>query len=308
MTRCAAGPRALILLSVALLLLAALPAAARVEKTMALTPGGTFVLDAEGSKIVVTGSDRTDIHMVMDGKNERTEARFDLQIREEPGRVEVRCHRKHAEFLSWINFSMAPDLTFEVEVPRQVALDLRTAGSSITVESIQGHVRLRSAGGSLDARAVEGDVDAHTSGGSIKLEKVTGSVSAETSGGGIQAREVRGKLDAQSSGGGIEIVDAGGRVQAGTSGGSARVAFAAGNSEGGEISASGGGVHVELDAAAGVELDASASGGSVKCELPISIAGSASSTQLHGRIGAGGPALKLRASGGSVRVQGRATG
>ncbi len=157
-------------------------------------------------------------------------------------------------------------------------------------------------------RDVRGDVVASTSGGSIDITGVRGSLRATTSGGGIAIDTVSGELYASTSGGGVQVRGAGGRVAAHSSGGSVTVRFAAGNNRGGELSTSGGGVRTEVDPSVALTIDASSSGGGVDSELPITGQGPQepfrSSTSLRGDLNGGGAVLRLRSSGGGVRITG----
>ena len=125
-----------------------------------------------------------------------------------------------------------------------------------------------------------------------------------TSGGGITITDVGGDLQASTSGGSVDIRGAGGRVEASSSGGGVTVRFAPGNSRGGVVSSSGGSVRTEIDPGAKVSIDASASGGSVSSDLPVTIQGKLENDSLRGEMNGGGALLRLRSSGGGVRIAG----
>jgi DUF4097 and DUF4098 domain-containing protein YvlB len=95
---------------------------------------------------------------------------------------------------------------------------------------------------------------------------------------------------------------AGGRVEASSSGGGVTVRFASGNSSGGTVSSSGGSVRAEIDPGARVSIDAHASGGSVNADVPVTIQGKIENDSLRGEMNGGGPVLRLRSSGGGVRI------
>jgi hypothetical protein len=82
-----------------------------------------------------------------------------------------------------------------------------------------------------------------------------------------------------------------------------RVELTAGNASGGSLSSSGGSVTVRLDPGVGLEIDAASSGGGVVADLPIRVHGELSRTRVRGTIGEGGAVLKLRSSGGGVRIE-----
>ena len=51
-----------------------------------------------------------------------------------------------------------------------------------------------------------------------------------------------------------------------------------------------------------LDVDAHTSGGKVIFDLPITVHGSNSRNELRGELNGGGPLLKLRSSGGSIKL------
>ncbi|MGH9559960.1 MAG: DUF4097 family beta strand repeat-containing protein, partial [Terracidiphilus sp.] len=155
-----------------------------------------------------------------------------------------------------------------------------------------------------EASQVTGNLRANSSGGNIRAQVIHGNASVWTSGGGIEADAIDGALTARTSGGWIRINGVAGRVDAHTSGGSIDAIFNKGDSQGGEMSTSGGWITVKLDPAVNLDLDAATSGGGVRCDLPVRTSGTFSRNRLHATLGAGGSALRMRTSGGSIRISG----
>ena len=314
--------RALILCA-ALCLPAGLPAAtSRIEREVALAPGGSFLLDTDVGSVTLSGASESNVRIVITSKVDDVESRFDFRFDELPGRVEVHATRKGTKLLSWFGSGDGGGLRYDVRVPFDTDVEIRTSGGSIEVQAVQGQARLDTSGGSIRASKVGGTLEISTSGGSISIEDAEAGASAETSGGGINVERVRGNLraetsggsitiedvtgdvDAETSGGSIRITQAGGRVSAETSGGSVTCSFASGNARGGDLSTSGGGIQVSLDPSIGLEIDAQTSGGTVTAALPVSGARETDRSSLRGKIGAGGAMLRLRSSGGPIRIEG----
>lgn len=303
----------------AVTLLAALPAAAdfRREKQLALAPGGELVLDVHGS-VTVTGGAASGATVVITADRDDVDDRYDFVLNATAGRAEV-TSRRLGSLTDRLRFR-GDNLHFEIQVPRETRVQVDTSGGGIRVARLAGAVKLRSSGGGLHANDLEGPLDAQTSGGGIDVRQVRGDVLLDTSGGGIKVFEVQGDLGAETSGGGIEIAGVDGAVTATTSGGGVRISgvtgrvvahssggpvsasFAPGTAAGGSLSSSGGGVRVEVDPRASLTVDASSSGGSVTCDLPITVRGTLRRTELQGELNGGGPALRLRSSGGGIRI------
>lgn len=306
-------------------LLLATPAAAdfRLEKHLALAPGGELLVDTSGGSITVTGGAAEGAHIVVTSERDRAtvEERYTFGLSAEPGRAKVINHRRGPEWRSWFDWGRGVSLHFEIQVPRATRVELDSSGGGIRISGLAGNARLRSSGGGLhildhegsvdgrtsgggaEVRRIRGDVRIGSSGGRIEVEEVTGDVVAESSGGGVEVAAVSGSVDASSSGGGVHVDGVGGRVTAESSGGPVSAVLAADNTSGGSLSSSGGGVRVEIDPGARLSIDASSSGGGVSCELPVARHGKESRTSLRGDLNGGGPALLLRSSGGGIHIE-----
>jgi DUF4097 and DUF4098 domain-containing protein YvlB len=169
------------------------------------------------------------------------------------------------------------------------------------VRDLVGDLQADTSGGSIHLRDIKGKSRVETSGGGIEAVNLEGPLKAETSGGSVSLERVSGDIHAHSSGGGIHIREAGGRVDADTSGGSIEASFARGNARGGSLESSGGGISVSLDPGVGLSIDAH--GNSVSSDLPLTVQGEISRRSLRGTLGKGGESLRLRTSGGSVRIR-----
>jgi hypothetical protein len=295
------------------------------ERTLTLEPGGTFTLESDIGDVVLTGESASGARVLI--TSDRDLARdFDVSFDETPRGATVKIKHRGAMRRLFGGWFENDHTRITIQVPTKTDARLSTSGGSVRVSRVTGVVDIRSSGGSLDVDAVDGNVNGGTSGGSIRMRDVHGNVIANTSGGSITMTNIRGTLRADTSGGGISIVDvsgelrastsggsvdvrdAGGRVDASSSGGGVTVRFAAGNSSGGVVSSSGGSVRAEIDPGAKVSIDAHASGGSVNSDVPVTIQGKVESDSLRGDMNGGGPLLRLRSSGGGVRISANTQG
>jgi len=314
--------KTLLALSVGIVLLAT-PAWAdfRMERRLALEPGGMFTLDSHVGAVTLTGDSTSGATVTVTSRRDDFDELFDLQFEEAPGRVTVTVKRRGSRLRGFWSGDWFDDNThFVIHVPSQTAVSLNTSGGSIEASRLTGRLGMHTSGGSLRVEGVDGNVDGSTSGGSIRMRDVggdvvarssggsidilgvRGSLKATTSGGGIDIDTVSGELYASTSGGGVQVRGAGGRVEAHSSGGPVTVRFAPGNGRGGVLSTSGGGVRTELDPSVALTIDASSSGGDVDSDLPVTIQGRVASTSLRGNLNGGGAVLRLRSSGGGVRI------
>jgi len=291
----------------------------RIERNLKLEAGGRFVLRSDAGSVTVTGVAASGAKVVITSRRDDLEHLMDFDFREGPGLAEVIGRKKGGSFFGWHE---GFGLHYEVQVPKETRLEIKTGGGGIKVYSMRRDADLNTSGGGIDVEGFAGNLFARTSGGGISMREITGSSKVDTSGGGITAEAVEGPLDARTSGGGIHmdrvtgdvvaktsgggirIDHAGGRVEAETSGGPVEVYFERGNSRGGELSTSGGSVRVGLDPSANLNIDASTSAGHVNTSLPIKLS-HVSRSSLTGTLGSGGATLRLHSSAGSIDIGAR---
>ncbi len=292
-------------------------AESRMEKTLTLEPGGEFRLETDMGKVTVTGTSSSGVRLVVTSRRDDLNDLLSFRYEEGVRSASVIARKKH--HLDHLFGNWGSSIRFEVEVPAETAVTVHTSGGGISLASLRSPAKIETSGGGIEVRDLTGDLEAETSGGSIHLRDIKGKSNVETSGGGIEAVNLEGPLKAEtsggsvscdrvtgdihahSSGGGIHIREAGGRVDADTSGGSIEATFARGNARGGNLESSGGGISVSLDPGVGLSIDAH--GNSVSSDLPLTVQGEFSRGSLRGTLGHGGESLRLRTSGGSVRIR-----
>ena len=279
-----------------------------------VSPGDHLLLDTDWGEVAVTTHDDATVEVSVENAD-----KLELDYEQEDDALTIRGRRKDAgvvdRLLDWRNRP-----AFHLSVPREHDLTLRTAGGPIAVDDLDGTLAARTSGGGIatgeiaDAVHVEtsggaiqvsaagGTVTATTSGGSITLGRVDGAVEARTSGGGIQVEAATGQVVARTSGGSIRV-GAGSRIEARTSGGSIRAALHAPPDGDSLLRTSGGDIEVRVAPGIGLNIDAKTSGGRVVADLPVTVRGAMENSALRGTAGGGGPELRLRTAGGSIRIQ-----
>jgi DUF4097 and DUF4098 domain-containing protein YvlB len=308
--------RSLLVLALMGLTGSSLLAETRMEKTLKLDPGGEFSIDTDTGKVTVTGASASGVRIVVTARRDLNDLlRFDYE--EGARRASVKARKRHP-ISSWFGDGNA-GVRFEIELPAQTAVKVHTSGGAISLSGTRAPAGLETSGGGIEVRDLQGDLEADTSGGSIHLRDIKGKSRVQTSGGGITAAGLEGPLHAEtsggsietekvtgdmrlhSSGGGIHVREAGGRVDADTSGGSIEASFTRGNARGGTLESSGGGISVAVDPSVGLAIDAH--GNSVSTDLPLTVQGEFSRGSLRGTLNRCGENLRLRTSGGSVRIR-----
>lgn len=296
-----------------------------IEKKFNVRPGQTLLLDTDFGKVTVHGSAGEEaVVTVTKGVDDMSESRaqdlfdrFDVTFDQNGTGITV-----EGDYDGERNWGRRNRLQveYEISVPHAFNVKVKTAGGSIVAEDLRGDADLRTAGGSVQTTNIDGPLSVNTSGGSIKADRIGGPARLHTSGGSITARNVDGSVDCNTSGGSITVEDANGDVEAHTSGGSIRLTGIHGTANartsGGSVTAdlrtaptgpmeletSGGSVTLRLTEDTRIDIDAHASGGSVRTDMPVQVEGELSRTRLKGEINGGGPLVKLRSSGGGIKI------
>ena len=298
-------------------------AAASIEREFAVSAGGRLVVEAEASDVYVSGdADRVRIDISRRGNRDADILEdFDVDFRQAGDQVEVtiRVHDR----TRWQHFWRGRGhLRVEIEVPREFDARVRTSGGDLRVSHLTGEVDVRTSGGDIRYEDVDGPIRGRTSGGDIQLDGTTGPADVETSGGDIELGNIGGEVQAHTSGGDITVDHADAPVRAETTGGDVVIRHAAdgvrARTSGGSVRAtlstltrdssltsSGGSLTLQLPERAAFDIDARTSGGRVAIDeaFTVTTRGSNSKNHVSGTINGGGPDVRLRTSGGSIRIQ-----
>jgi DUF4097 and DUF4098 domain-containing protein YvlB len=308
----------------------------QVNRTFPASSGGTLVVDVDfGSIDVTTGGANREVSVNVwrrvTRRNRAEEERFlrehPIELLHEGNTVTVRCRSK--EWLPWFRawtrwfggWLNRNEGKLTILVPTRFDARLNTSGDGVAVSDLAGNVTAGTSGGRLSFVRVHGPLDGVTSGGSIRITDCEGAIRARTSGGHIEVVGGGGSLDGETSGGRVSVGPFAGPVSIKTSGGGITIknvrGSVKGSTSGGRIDAalptpipgdvtlstSGGGVTVEVAERASFNLDAQTIGGGVTCDLPVTLQGQIGHGRVKGVVNAGGPAVVLRTSGGSIHVK-----
>lgn len=321
------GNRALTVFAIIICLAASVPAMAverNVEKSFNVKPGGTLNLSSDTGTVDIKSHTENTVlvsveliaHTSSDNTAKDIFDNFNLGFNHDGKDVTITGNLDN----SWFWHSSRLTVHFNITVPNQYNLKVKTSGGYINVSDLKGRATLKTSGGSVKLGNIDGELDARTSGGGIKVEDVTGNTLVKTSGGSIRIGRVKGNLDARTSGGGIDVDGVDGNLIAHTSGGHLILLNISGNlvgyTSGGpivaeltkqvtgrvELRTSGGGIKLTVPAGFRADLDASTSGGRIFTDIPVTVHGRISNSSINGKMNGGGPEVRLRSSGGSIRI------
>jgi len=181
---------------------------------------------------------------------------------------------------SFRNWNNSLSISYNIYVPVSCATHLNTSGGGISIANLNGEQHFNTSGGGLDVKGLTGKIIGNTSGGGITVTDSKDDIDLETSGGGIEASRCSGQIKLNTSGGSIELNELNGNIRASTSGGNVDAEKITG-----ELVTHTSGGNMSMTGMMG-SLEASTSGGNIEVEILET-----------------GKYVKLRNSGGSVRLQ-----
>jgi DUF4097 and DUF4098 domain-containing protein YvlB len=265
------------------------------EESLPVEPGGTLFVRTVRGTVDVRSHDGAEVRVEAEARGRRAEqVRFVLDQSGNDVRFEVRVE-------GWLTGLFGSlDVRVRLWVPRRYSLVLRASGGDVRVDGITGDVVLKTSGGDATVTRTVGPIELSSSGGNLEIVHVDGDVRAKTSGGNTALRDVFGDIEARSSGGELSIDGVDGAIDLRSSGGSTSVTFL-GDPEG-EIKGSGGSIEVLMREDARCQLDAKSNGGGIELDLELDEVYERATHCVSGALGHGGPKLKLRCTGGGIRI------
>jgi hypothetical protein len=173
-------------------------------------------------------------------------------------------------------------IDYEIEAPANAFLTAVTGSGSLVDDGVGAEAKLTTGSGSIHATGLQGGFSVDTGSGNIYAEQTgEGDVKAETGSGSIELRDLRGALRAQTGSGSIKA--------GGTPTGPWRLDTGSGS--------------VELwTGGAAITLDASTGSGGIHCDREIATQGSWEKHHLTGKIGGGGPMVRIQTGSGSIKI------
>jgi hypothetical protein len=173
-------------------------------------------------------------------------------------------------------------IDYEIQAPADAFLNAESGSGTLIDDGVGVNAKLSTGSGSIRATGLQGGFSVGTGSGSIEAEQTgSGDVEAQTGSGSIELKSLHGGLHAQTGSGSIKVT--------GTPAAPWRI-----------ITGSGG---VELwTGNAGFNLDAETGSGGVHSDREFTTQGSLDRHHVTGRVGGGGPLVRVETGSGGVRI------
>ncbi len=196
------------------------------------------------------------------------------------------------------------NIRIEVHMPKDADLQIDTGDGSVTTQSVNGKVKIHTGDGSVRAQDVSGDVDIDTGDGSITVDGAKGDIRLRTGDGHIDARNLDGKVDAMSGDGHIKLDGRLDALSVKTGDGSIDARLQPGSkvNSSWSVRTGDGSVDIVLPADLQANIDASTNDGHISLGIPVTVEGTFSNSQIHGKMNGGGQPLVIHTGDGSIRL------
>lgn len=215
------------LLAVALLVTSAAAQAlerqATYDKTFPLAASGEVTVGNTNGSVEVSSWDRNEVHVqavkrVRAGTSARVDEalqRLEVRVDASSDRVEIQTtgDRDSGGFLSWIfGNHVEASVSYTISVPRGARVSVETVNGKVRIHGVAGAVDASTTNGSVELTELAGEANASTTNGSVRVElsrmPAEASMRLRTTNGGIRLtvpQDARLSIDASTVNGGIDI-------------------------------------------------------------------------------------------------------
>ena len=259
-------------------------------------------VDTNDGSVRVTTSDAKSVQFHIDYEGYELDKNLHIESKQDGDRVELIARVTGHWGWSWGSHSRK--LHIEVLMPREADLDAHTGDGSVEASAIHGNVTVYTGDGSVRANTLSGTIVLHTNDGSINVDTLKGDMRLHTGDGSIEARELDGKLEADSGDGHLRIAGRFDALTIKTGDGSVDTRVLPGSkmATSWSIRTGDGSVDLALPGDFQANVDASTGDGHISVGLPVTVEGTFSNSQLHGKMNGGGQPLTIHTGDGAIRL------
>jgi hypothetical protein len=286
-------------------LLAASAVASRAEevvKPFTVSGRANVHVETNDGSVRVSTSDSKQVEFRVEYHGYELGKTLHIDAHQEGDKVELIARVSGHWGISWGHNSRG--LHIEVRMPREADLDVHSGDGSVQAESINGTVKVYTGDGSVKANSLSGNIDLHTNDGSITVDTLKGDIRLHTGDGSIEGRDLDGTVDADSGDGHIRIAGRfeGLNVKTGDGSVDTRVLPGSRMKSSWSIRTGDGSVDIVLPSDFQTNIDASTGDGHISLGVPVTVEGTFSNSQIHGKMNGGGQPLTIHTGDGSIRL------
>jgi len=241
-------------------------------------------VDTNDGSVRVTTGDSKQVEFRVSYNGYTLDKNLNITSRQDGDQVEVSARIRNS--MSWGWGGMQRSLRIEVHMPRAADLNVDTGD------------------GSVEAEAVNGSVDIHTGDGHIRVEGAKGDIRLRTGDGSIEGRDLDGRLEATTGDGHITLDGRFDALNIKTGDGSINARANPGSKldNGWNVRTGDGSVDLSLPGDLHANIEASTNDGRISLGIPVTVEGSFSTSQIHGKMNGGGQPLTIHTGDGSIHL------
>jgi DUF4097 and DUF4098 domain-containing protein YvlB len=272
------------------------------SKTYTVSGRANVRIDTNDGSVRVTTSDTKTVEFRVEYEGYELDKNLHIESHQNGDQVELVARVTGHWGFSWGTHSRR--LRIEVRMPKDADLNAHTGDGSVEASSINGNVAVETGDGSVRANGLTGTIDLHTHDGSINVDTLKGDIKLRTGDGSIEGRELDGKLEADSGDGHIRVAGRfdGLLIKTGDGSVDTRVLPGSKMASSWNIHTGDGSVDLSLPGDFQANIDASTGDGHISVGLPVTVEGTFSNSQLHGKMNGGGQSLTVHTGDGSIRL------
>lgn len=194
------------------------------------------------------------------------------------------------------------DIDYEISVPKDATLVVKSVSGTIHVDSITGFVHAGTGSGDIFINGIGTNSWLATSSGNLDIQGAHGTLLAKIGAGNLNIHDSdvtdallelgSGNITATNLKGGVRAITGKGDI---TMAGSPTAEW--------ELRTSNGAIHFQSDPNAKFELDAEAGAGTIDSTLPSPLSGHITSGVLRGPVRGGGPDVRIFTGNGNITLQ-----
>jgi hypothetical protein len=280
------------------------PRAGATEWTKNYTVSGraNVRIDTNDGGVRVTTSDSKTVEFRVEYEGYEMDKNLHVEAHQSGDQVELVARVTGHWGFSWGTHGRR--LHIEVRMPQNADFNAHTGDGSVEASAINGNITVETGDGSIHANTLTGTIDLHTHDGSINVDTLKGDIRLRTGDGSIEGRELDGKLDADSGDGHVRVAGRFDSLLIHTGDGSVDTHVMPGSKMAGSwnIRTGDGSVDLALPGDFQANIDASTGDGHISVGLPVTVEGTFSNSQLHGKMNGGGQSLTVHTGDGSIRL------
>lgn len=271
-------------------------------KTYPVTGRPNVRVNTNDGSVRVTSGDNKQVELRVEYEGYEMNKSLHVESRQDGDRVELTARVTGHWGFSWGHNSRR--LHIEVRMPKEGDLDANTGDGSVEATSLSGNIIVKTGDGSVKADTLSGNIDLHTNDGSIRVDSLKGEIRLHSGDGSIEGRSLDGKVNADSGDGHITLEGRFEALDIRTGDGSVNTRVLSGSKMGGSwnIRTGDGSVDIVLPGDFQANIDASTGDGHISLGMPVTVEGTFSNSQIHGKMNGGGQQLTIHTGDGSIRL------